>query len=225
MKALVVDDDLAVADVLAFTLRRAGYTVVLAHDGQTALALFWAESPGVVVLDLNLPKRNGLDVLREIRQDSQTPVIILSARHEEDDIVHGLKLGADDYIVKPFSPRQLLARIEAVVRRTGKLAAETSMLQAGPLVLDPKRGEVLRDGIPAARLTNLETRLLQTLMENQGRVLEYNYLIEQVWGANGGDRPTLKQLVYRLRKKIEPEGLTSQWIEAISGVGYSFQVR
>ena len=119
MKALVVDDDLALADVVSFTLRRAGYEVIVAHDGQMALDRWQAEQPDFIVLDLNLPRLSGLEVCQRIRAEADTPILILSVRDEDDDVVNGLKAGADDYIVKPFSPRQLVARVDTVLRRAG----------------------------------------------------------------------------------------------------------
>ncbi len=126
MKALVVDDDLALADVVAFTLRRAGFEVITAHDGLTAIDRWQAESPDLILLDLNLPRLDGLNVCQRVRAQDNTPIIILSVRGEEDDIVRGLQLGADDYIVKPFSPRQMVARVEAVLRRSGNVPVTPS---------------------------------------------------------------------------------------------------
>ena len=130
MKALVVDDDLVLADVLAFTLRREGFEVLLAYDGVMALERWEQEQPDIVVLDVNLPRRNGFEVCREIRQQGSTPIILLTVRGEEDDIVKGLQIGADDYIVKPFSPRQLVARVNAILRRATQMSAAPFLLSS-----------------------------------------------------------------------------------------------
>ncbi len=219
MKALVVDDDLVLSDVLAFTLRREGYEVVTAHDGTDALERWQSESPDLILLDLNLPKLDGLSVCRRIRAVSDTPIIILSVRGEEDDVVTGLELGADDYITKPFSPRQLVARAQAVLRRAGAPSAGGN-LEAGDLTLDLARREVTRAGLPSAQLTRLESRLLEVLMINQGQVLPTESLIDHVWGPGRGDRVMLKQLVHRLRSKIETSETKSAIVETVRGVGY-----
>ena len=230
MKALVVDDDLVLADVVSFTLRRAGFEVVMAHDGQQALERWETESPDLIILDLNLPKMDGLTVCRRIRAQAATPIIILSVRSEENDVVEGLKLGADDYIVKPFSPRQLVARAEALLRRASVLSAtDTSerpvVLAVGDLTLDLSRNEVTRQGETLEHLTKLECRLLEILLRNSGRVLLPDTLIDYVWGPEGGDRVMLKQLVYRLRRKIEPDPANPIYIETTASGGYTIGTR
>jgi DNA-binding response OmpR family regulator len=220
MKALVVDDDLVLSDVLAFTLRREGYEVVKAHDGAEAIERWQSESPDLILLDLNLPKLDGLSVCRRIRAASDTPIIILSVRGEEDDVVTGLELGADDYITKPFSPRQLVARAQAVMRRAGTPPSAGS-LEAGDLSLDLARREVTRAGLPPSQLTRLESRLLEVLMINQGQVLPTESLIDHVWGPGRGDRVMLKQLVHRLRSKVETGEKQSAIVETVRGVGYA----
>ena len=226
MKILVVEDDLSLSDVVAFTLRRAGYEVITAFDGLAALQLWKAHAPDLIVLDLNLPKLDGLAVCRQIRSQEQTPIIILSVRSGDEAVVKGLEWGADDYIIKPFSPNQLVARIRAVARRAGMTDAPTVLELAG-LVFDRSRNEVQRrakepgqDEEPL-RLTPLEAKLLETLMRNAGQVLSSDALITAIWGAEGGDRVMLKQLVYRLRAKIDPNETTASLIETIPGVGYS----
>ncbi len=221
MKALIVDDDLALADVVSFTLRRAGYEVIVANDGLAALQRWEQDHPDFIILDLNLPKLSGLEVCHRIRSQSDVPILILSVRGEDDDIVTGLQDGADEYIVKPFSPRQLIARIEAVLRRSGSQSPVPSNFSVGELTLDPARGEVHAGGQMLARLTHLENELLQTLMLNRDQVLAADVLIDHVWGQGGGDRAMLKQLVYRLRRKIEKASLGCPQIETIPGVGYS----
>jgi DNA-binding response OmpR family regulator len=252
MKALIVDDDRVLADVLAFTLRREGFEIILAHDGDTALRRFAEEAPDLVVLDVNMPRLDGFAVCRRIRQVADTPIILLTVRAEEDDIVRGLELGADDYMTKPFSPRQLVARAQAVLRRsrTARGSAVTGVQRVGNLALDASRREIRvlldegegtaagepfppgavqspRDASPSPiSLTALECRLLAYLMLNAGHVLTADAIIGHVWGADGGDRDMLRQLVRRLRGKIrelgdgadEPAGVPV--IETIPGVGY-----
>ena len=221
MKALIVDDDLALADVIAFTLGRVGFETILAHNGQTALECWQAEKPDVVILDLNLPKLDGFAVCRRIRAKDDTPIIMLTIRDEEDDIVTGLKLGADDYIVKPFSPRQVVARVEAVLRRSGAPQVTPGPLVVGKLTLDISRLELRHGKETIALLTRLEARLLEILMRNCGQVLPTERLIEYVWGVAGGDRAMLKQLVYRLRRKIDVDTTHSLFLETIPGIGYT----
>ena len=221
MKALIVDDDLALADVLAFTMRRAGYDVSLAHDGLAALEAWRSEGPDLIILDLNLPKLDGLKVCQQIRREADTPIIILSVRGEEDDVVRGLELGADDYVVKPFSPRQLIARAEAVLRRAKAPPLSPAPLTAGDLTLDPARGMVQRGDQATVQLTRQECRLLEVLLLNRGQVLPAESLIDAVWGSGGGDRAMLKQLVYRLRHKLETDPANPVYVKRISGVGYT----
>ncbi|HBX68459.1 MAG TPA: DNA-binding response regulator [Chloroflexi bacterium] len=221
MKALVVDDDLALADVVSFTLRRAGFEVIAAHDGQTALERWQTESPDILILDLNLPKLDGLQVCQRVRAVSETPIIILSVRGAEDDIVRGLQIGADDYIVKPFSPRQLVARVEAVLRRTSdRQQSASGPLKVGDLLLDPARCEVQVGKQKSQHLTKLECKLLEALMINHEQVLTFEMLIDDIWGPVGGDRSMLKQLIYRLRRKVETDPSQPAYIVTVQGVGY-----
>ena len=226
MKALIVDDDLVLADVLAFTLRREGFQVVLAHDGEAALRRWAEEQPDLIVLDVNLPRLDGFAVCRRIREQADTPILLLTVREEEDDIIHGLSLGADDYITKPFSPRQLVARAQAVLRRAGVKPAPT-MGQVGELTLDPSR-RCLSAGGESVSLTPLECQLLDYLMLNAGHVLTYEMIINHVWGARGGDRDMLRQLVRRLRSKLAqaPGAESGQpaHIETVPGLGYGLAI-
>lgn len=223
MKALIVDDDLPLADVLAFTLRRAGFETVLAHDGVAALEKWQQERPDVIILDLNLPRLDGFAVCRQIRAHDDTPIIMLTVRDDEDDIVAGLKLGADDYVLKPFSPRQVLARVEAVLRRAGAPPITPEPICAAGLTLDMQRLELRRAPGQSVNLTRLEARLLEILMRNAGQVISAEALIEHVWGAEGGDRAMLKQLVYRLRRKADAVLNLSAHLGTIAGVGYTFE--
>lgn len=221
MKILVVEDDLSLSDVLAFTLRRAGYEVITAFDGRAGLELFEAEKPALVVLDLNLPKMDGLALCRRIRSLAPTPIIILSVRSGDEAVVKGLELGADDYVVKPFSPNQLVARIRAVTRRAG-VAGKSGVLAFLDLRFDRSRNEVQRGEGEPVRLTPLEARLLEALMLHVGQVLTGEALISAVWSTEGGDRSMLKQLVYRLRNKIDLDPETPSLIETVPGIGYAF---
>ncbi|MGQ9599251.1 MAG: response regulator transcription factor [Anaerolineae bacterium] len=232
MKVLIVDDDRVLADVVAFTLRREGFQVVQAYDGEMALQRWREDLPDLIVLDVNLPKLDGFSVCRQIREQANTPIILLTVRGEEDDIVHGLELGADDYIIKPFSPRQLVARAHSVLRRSGH-PTRPAVHRVGGLELDPDRREVRLLHGGAASLTPLESRLLKYLMVNAGHVLTSEALIDHVWGAEGGDRDMLRQLVRRLRSKIaqasgpaEEEGLAASqpYIKTVPGLGYGLSV-
>ena len=222
MKILVVEDDLALSDVVGFTLRRAGYEVVTAHDGLAAIEAFELTPSDLILLDLNLPRLDGLGVCRKIRSVSDVPIIILSVRAGDEAVVRGLEMGADDYMVKPFSPAQLVARIRAVMRRTGVSAAPTTLNVAG-LSLDRSRGEVQRDdGSAPLRLTALEQKLLEAMMLHPGQVMPSDALISTVWGPEGGDRTMLKQLMYRLRAKVEVDASKPAYIETVPGIGYAF---
>lgn len=228
MKALIVDDDRVLADVLAFTLRREGFEVMQAFDGETALRRWQQENPDLVVLDVNLPQLDGFAVCRRIREVADTPIVLLTVRGEEDDIIHGLELGADDYITKPFSPRQLVARANAVLRRAGRATAP-ALRQVGSLALDPSRRELQVDRGDPVSLTPLENRLLDYLILNAGHVLTAEAIISHVWGAEGGDRDMLRQLVRRLRAKLslayqstdpEVDADHQAMIETVPGLGY-----
>lgn len=226
MKALVVDDDRVLSDLVAFTLRREGFQVIQAYDGQSALQRWEQEQPDILMLDVNLPKTvpklDGFAVCRIIREQSDIPIILLTVREDEEDIVYGLKIGADDYILKPFSPRQLVARVQAVLRRAGKTPAP-AVRQIGALALDPSRREArLGDGEPIP-LTALESRLLDYMMLNGGRILTIQDLIDHIWGPEGGDRDMLRQLVRRLRSKIEPDPSQPVYIETVTGLGYGLR--
>lgn len=219
MKVLVVDDDRVLADVISFTLRKEGYQVILAHDGGTAIRRWEEEGPDLILLDVNLPKVDGFAVCEHVRSVSDTPIILLTVRREEDDIVYGLELGADDYITKPFSPRQLLARTQAVLRRAGKKPLG-SIRESKDVVLDIQRREVSISKKAPINLTPLETCLLDCLLLHRGHVVTIEDLISHVWGPRGGDRDMLRQLIHRLRSKIEEDPEKPTLIETVPGVGY-----
>jgi len=221
MKILAVDDDLDLLKVIAFALRQAGYLVLEARDGPSALETLERERPDLVILDVNMPRLSGFEVLKRIRAGgSSTPVMILTVRSSEEDQVQGLDSGADDYLTKPFSPRTLLARVRALLRRAG--VERPAPLASGDLVLDLEKQSVRVRGKAPARLTNLELRLLQLLLANGGHTLPLDRLTSHVWGDRGlGDRQLLKQLVHRLRRKIEEDPASPRYLVTVSGVGYA----
>lgn len=219
MKILIVDDDLELLGLIGFALRQAGYLVLDAADGIEALALFEREQPDLLILDVNLPKLSGFEVCRQVRTISATPVLLLTVRNSEEDQIYGLDLGADDYLTKPFSPRTLLARVRALLRRAGSDRAATVV--AGALAIDPEQQSVQIRGGPPIRLTNREFRLLQYLLANAGHIVAAERLTNHVWGYQGlGDRSLLKQLVHRLRQKIERDPADPQYLVTAAGAGY-----
>jgi DNA-binding response OmpR family regulator len=204
MKVLIADDDADLRELIAFTLTQSGYLVIKAPDGPAAVRRFEEEAPDLVVLDINMPGLSGFQVCEAIRGRSRVPVMMLTVRGEEEDLVRALDLGADDYLNKPFSPRTLLARVKALLRRAGM--ETNSPLAAGRVALDLEEHTVSVGSASAVRLTRLELRLLQMLLANAGRAVNSERLLVQVWGhRSGGDRQLLKQLVHRLRQKIEPD--------------------
>jgi DNA-binding response OmpR family regulator len=223
VKILVVDDDLELSSLIGYALRQAGYMVVEAGDGIAALDVFERESPALVILDINLPRLSGLEVCRKIRAASRVPVMMLTVKSAEEDQVHALDLGADDYLTKPFSPRTLLARVRALLRRAGE--EKPLPLAAGDFSLDLELQSVSVRGGEPVRLTRLELRLLQILLANAGHTLPAERLLAHVWGSRGsGDRQLLKQLVHRLRQKIEADAAAPRYLVTVSGVGYVLRV-
>ena len=220
---LVVDDEPAVTGLLEYNLRKAHYRVLTAGDGREALRLAQESRPDLILLDLMLPGVDGLDICRELRRSSQVPIIMLTARGEETDRVVGLELGADDYVCKPFSVRELMARIKAVLRRgdAGTAPQGTTLLH-GPcgLRLDPTSRTVMLGDIPLD-LTRLEFDLLQRLLANRGHVLTRERLLEQVWNYDFvGDTRAVDSAVKRLRAKLRRHPGDADVIEAVRGVGY-----
>jgi DNA-binding response OmpR family regulator len=224
-RILVVEDEPAVSDLLTYNLRKALYDVLVAVDGQEALRLARESRPDLVLLDLMIPEIDGLDVCHELRKTSSVPIIMITARGEEIDRVVGLELGADDYIAKPFSVRELLARIKAVLRRAqlpAETAAQPSTILNGPagLQLDVERRTV-SVAAAAVELTRLEFDLLQHLLSNRGRVLNRERLLEQAWGYEyAGDTRAVDSAVKRLRAKLRAAAPEADAIEAVRGVGY-----
>lgn len=220
MKILVVDDDRVLADVITFTLHKEGYDIIKAYDGVVALERWQEEQPDLVILDVNMPRMGGFEVCRRIRAESDTPIMMLTVRGDEEDILGGFELGADDYIVKPFSPRQLVARVKAILRRSGAKPQHLE-IQAGEFMLYPGNREFLisPDQDPI-KLTPLENQLMEYFMVNAGQVLTVEMIIDQVWGPMGGDRDMLRQLIRRLRIKIEPDPSDPVYIHTVPGMGY-----
>ena len=220
MKILVVDDDRVLADVVAFTLRREGFEVIQAYDGAAGLRRWADDQPDLLILDVNMPKMDGFEVCRRIRAQANTPIIMLTVRGEDDDVVSGLEIGADDYVIKPFSPRQLAARVKAIIRRMGGQPMPVAF-QVGELKFVPGKREVIlgSEGDPVS-LTPLENQLLECLAVNAGQVLTFDTIIDHVWGPAGADRDMLRQLVRRLRSKIEPNPSEPSYIQTVPGLGY-----
>jgi DNA-binding response OmpR family regulator len=220
---LVVDDEPTVTGLLEYNLRKAHYHVLTASDGQQALRLARDSKPDLILLDLMLPEVDGLDVCRELRRNSQIPIIMITARGEETDRVVGLELGADDYVCKPFSVRELMARVKAVLRRgrPAEVGVEANLLHGpGGLSLDPERRTAAVGEIPI-ELTRLEFDLLHSLLDNRGRVLTRERLLEQVWNYDfAGDTRAVDSAVKRLRVKLRRASGKADLIEAVRGIGY-----
>jgi two-component system, OmpR family, response regulator RegX3 len=224
-RILVVEDEASLADTIRYNLEREGFVVAVAHDGRRALDRFDLERPSLVILDLMLPETSGLDVCRTIRSRSQVPIIIVTAKDAEADKVAGLELGADDYVTKPFSMRELVSRVRANLRRAGELAESTDaeeLLEGGTVRLDLARHEAVVDGREVA-LPPKEFELLARLLRSKGRLLTRDLLIEEIWGADYvGDTKTLDVHVKRLRQKIEPDPHRPVHLLTVRGLGYKF---
>ncbi len=225
-RVLIVEDEESFADPLAFLLRKEGFTTAIATTGQRALEEFDHNGADIVLLDLMLPGMSGTDVCKQLRVRSAVPVIMVTARDSEIDKVVGLELGADDYVTKPFSARELIARIRAVLRRGGDeteaALGDSAVLAAGPVRMDVERHTVTVRGeeIP---LPLKEFDLLEYLLRNVGRVLTRGQLIDRVWGADYvGDTKTLDVHVKRLRAKIEPDPSAPQYLLTVRGLGYKY---
>jgi two-component system, OmpR family, alkaline phosphatase synthesis response regulator PhoP len=224
-RILVVDDEPSVLDLLVYNLNKAHYEVLTAANGRQALELARRSDPDLILLDLMLPEVDGLDVCRELRHTSRVPIIMLTARGEEVDRVVGLELGADDYICKPFSLRELMARIKAVLRRTQPEDPAPAALLTGPggLRLDLERHEGWVGSLPLD-LTRLEFDLLHALLLNAGRVMTRERLLEEVWGYDfAGDTRTVDSAIKRLRACLRSAGPQADGIEAVRGLGYKFK--
>jgi len=228
-RILIVDDEPPIIDILEYNLKKANYEVIVARDGQEALEKARRQRPDLVILDLMLPKLDGLEVCRALRREGDLPIIMLTAKDEEIDRVVGLELGADDYVVKPFSVRELLARVKTVLRRSGPKPLEieseavSEVLQVGDLRLDAARHEVQLDQTEL-ELTSLEFDLLHVLMAHADRVLTREQLLDQVWGYDYyGDTRTVDTAVKRLRAKLRRLAPDGEFIVTVRGVGYKLQ--
>jgi DNA-binding response OmpR family regulator len=222
-KILVVDDERLIVDSVKYGLQKEGYAIVAAYDGEQAIALAQQENPDLVLLDIQLPKKDGWAVCRSIRASSRVPIIMLTARGEETDKVLGLELGADDYLVKPFSMRELLARVRAALRRvTEYVEPSPQSITIGDVVLDAKSHRVTcRDQV--LELTRKEYDLLEALMTQAGQVVKRNDLIDRVWQTDWvGDTRTLDVHIRWLREKIEKDPGKPRYIQTVRGVGYRF---
>jgi DNA-binding response OmpR family regulator len=221
VKVLLVDDDADLVDLMCYALRREGYTVLTALDGEHALQRWEAERPDIVLLDGNLPKVDGFEVCRRIHHASETPVIMLTARDEEADVLRGLQLGADDYVTKPFSAKVLAARMRTVLKRLKKGGHPQARIEVADLVLDLQSHEATKAGTPV-QLTPLEFRILSLLALNAGRVIPYARLVEHAWGYyDEGTSALLKTHVSHLRKKLALPATGPGSVKAVLGVGYS----
>ena len=219
LRVLIADDDADLLALLRFTLTQAGFDVRTASDGRAALQAFAQEAPGFVLLDVNMPYLNGLEVCRGIRERSTVPIMMLTVRDQEDDLIAALDAGADDYVRKPFSPRALLARVRALTRRAN--AVSVSSIDAGNLHLDFERHTLRIGSAEPLRLTPLEVKALQLLVTSPGRTVTAERLLNHVWGrATSRERRTLKQLVYRLRQKLEDDPATPRLLQTTPGAGY-----
>jgi two-component system, OmpR family, response regulator RegX3 len=224
-KILVVEDEEPLADSVRYNLEREGYSVSVATDGRRAIERFRADGASLVILDLMLPEVSGLDVCRTIRSESDVPIIMVTAKDSEADKVTGLELGADDYVTKPFSMRELVSRVRANLRRARPLEAPRipdEVLAGGPVRMDVARHEVaVRGG--SVSLPPKEFELLETFLRRKGRLLTRDFLIEEVWGADYyGDTRTLDVHVKRLRRKLEADPHRPQHLVTVRGLGYKF---
>jgi DNA-binding response OmpR family regulator len=222
---LIVEDEPSIAEVVSLYLRRAGFVVQLAKDGQNAIDLLNRQLPDLVILDLMLPKVDGLTITRWLRDRSEVPIIMLTARREEADRIAGLEMGADDYVVKPFSPQELVSRVRAVMRRTraSEHAASDSTLRFNDLVIDPRTHLVVLDAAEIV-LTAKEFELLYLLASNPRQVFTRDQLLENIWGgADFIDPSTVTVHIRRLREKIETEPSKPVHLQTVWGIGYKFE--
>ncbi len=224
-RILVVEDEESLADTVRYNLEREGYAVSVAADGRRALERFGRDRPSLVILDLMLPEVSGLDVCRQIRQVSDVPIIMLTAKDSEADKVTGLELGADDYVTKPFSVRELVSRVRAHLRRAGMRGGEVGgeeVLAVGPVRMDVPRHEVRVQG-DTIGFTPKEFELLEAFLRRRDRLLTREFLIEEVWGSDYfGDTKTLDVHVKRIRRKVEEDPHRPKHLLTVRGLGYKF---
>ena len=222
---LLIEDELTFAETLRYNLEREGYTVSIASDGIVGLELARREPPHLIVLDIMLPRLDGFSICRILRQESTVPIMMLTARHDEMDRIAGLELGADDYIGKPFSLGEFLARVRAILRRSQlqPRGTDREVLAAGPFKVDTSRRRAWRDGVELT-FPQKEFDLLTCLIRNHGIVLTRDLLLEQVWGIDfGGDSRTVDVHIRWLREKVEPDPAHPRYIQTVRGVGYRFE--
>ena len=222
---LLVEDDTTLAETLAYNLEREGYTVIRAGDGMAALELARTADPDIVVLDVMLPRLDGFSVCRMLRKESSIPVIMLTARQDEVDRIAGLELGADDYLTKPFSVGELLARIRAILRRTDRTSGiERDVMQIGAIKLDAGSRRIWRDD-EEVQLSQKEFDLLACLMRNRGLALSRDILLERVWGFDYiGDARTVDVHIRWLREKVEADPSAPAYVQTVRGIGYRFDM-
>ncbi|HOB28642.1 MAG TPA: response regulator [Bacillota bacterium] len=223
-KILVVDDERSIAEILKYNLEKEGFEVILAYDGEEALERLEQDKPDLILLDIMLPKKDGFAVCREIRAQKEIPIIMLTARETEVDKVLGLELGADDYVTKPFSAREVTARVKAILRRTRAFVGEEKkLLRHGDLVVDLDAIQVFNRGRPV-ELTPKEFSLLSVLMRRPGHVFDRQQLLNQAWGYDYfGDERTVDVTIRRLREKLELNPSEPEYIHTKRGVGYYFK--
>ncbi|NWG20740.1 MAG: response regulator transcription factor [Chloroflexi bacterium] len=226
MEILVADDDLASVKLMTFLLEDAGYKVIKAYDAAGVLQAVEQHSPDLVLLDVTMPKINGFDICRQIRRTSEVPVIFVTGNSQLQDRVTGLQIGGDDYLVKPFEPAELLARVEAVLRRrNSEMLTPVARITQGPLTLDPIEHTVVFSNGRSVILTPIEFRLLYYMMQNSGRVLSASQILSKVWGYDyEGESNLVAVYVRRLRAKIEPENEAPRHIITVRNLGYKFVV-
>lgn len=224
MEILVADDDLASVKLTSFLLEDAGYKVIKAYDATGVLQAIEQRSPDLVLLDVSMPKMNGFDICRQIRRMSDVPIIFVTGSGQLQDRVTGLQIGGDDYLVKPFEPAELLARVEAVLRRrNSEMVNPVTRISQGPLTLDPIEHTVLFDDGRSVVLTPIEFRLLYYLMQNSGRVLSPSQILSRVWGYDyEGESNLVAVYIRRLRAKIEPDADSPRHIITVRNLGYKF---
>jgi DNA-binding response OmpR family regulator len=224
-KVLIADDNKDIVDILSLYIKKAGYDIIWAADGEEALSLFEAENPAIILLEVMMPKKDGFEVCIEIRRSSDVPIIMVTARTEDSDKIMGLEIGADDYIVKPFNPSEIIARIKAILRRVDKTSGgHRSVVNLKELVIDMDSNEVRLNGKPIS-LTRKEIDMLYLMASNPNKVFSRDNLLSSVWGYDYyGDSRTVDTHMTRLRAKLDKEDHPSWSIRTVWGIGYKIEV-